>query len=394
VSGKVRTEVEGRPLRVALAVGSLALGGAEKQVVGIAREFKSMGVDVEVLLMASGGPLQSVLDEAGIPTYHGGLRVWGLPRSRAIRRPWLVMIYAFQSMRLTVHLRRRRFDILHAFLFHCYITFIPLAWLVRIPVRVSARRGLADSLRPHALLRHMVPLSNRLSSAVVANAKAVADDVLASEHPPRRKVWVIPNAVDVPKLVADPSADPPTGVMIANLIHYKGHLDVVRALALMPEPPTLRCIGEGPMRSEIEAAIRDARLGTTMTLEGSRYRASDVYAEAQFALLASHSEGMPNAILEAMAAGLPVVATDVGDCRELVEHGVTGLLVPPHDPWALADALDHIAMDRHFRVSAGRLARERAAQFSWRAAAEAHLRCYRSLLHADDQHQRTPSASA
>jgi glycosyltransferase involved in cell wall biosynthesis len=168
--------------------------------------------------------------------------------------------------------------------------------------------------------------------------------------------------------------------MIANLLPYKGHLDLVDALATMTRPPRVRCIGEGPMRPRLESALQQSGLTETLILEGRKDRARDAYLEVQFALLTSHTEGMPNAILEAMAAGLPVVATAVGGSPELVEDGITGLLVPPHDPAALAHALSRITEDHAFRARAGRIARTRAASFGWSGNARAHLDLYMALL--------------
>jgi glycosyltransferase involved in cell wall biosynthesis len=366
-----------RPLRVCLAIGTLAVGGAETQVVGIARELKALGVDVEVIVLTAGGPLRSALDRAQIPVFcvnYRGVRGRGGPAR------FRIPIALGQLVRLSWHVKMRRFDVLHAFLFDVYAALIPVAWLLHVPVRIVGLRGLRDTLPPHVLASQFTWLSTKLASAVIANADAVAHDALMCHRIPKVHIRVINNAVDIPSTWAEPRVQPPTGVMIANLISYKGHLDLVRALTLVSAPPRVRCIGEGPMRPEIESALRAADLTEVVILEGARPRGRDAYLEAQFAVLTSHSEGMPNAVLEAMAAGLPVVATDVGGCRELVEDGVTGFLVAPRDHVALAHALTRITEDRDFRVRAGEIARERAATFSWAAVGRAHLECYSTLL--------------
>ena len=370
-------------MRVAMLIGSLHVGGAETQVVGIARGLRERGHDVDIVLMNGRGPLLDVARTAGIGVHlldYPGIR---FRNERRQVRPWLIVTDALRLLSLFVVLRRGRYDVLHAFLFHSYVLGLPLGWLARVPVRIAARRGLHSGLPRTALVMPLTRLSTRLATAVVANADAVAEDAHRHEHVPRSKLVVVRNAVDLPQQQADPSVQPATGLIIANLIHYKGHLDLAEAVRRIQRPPRIRCIGEGPMRAQVEAAILAGGIQDSLLLEGSRAGARSAYLDVQFAVLASHSEGMPNAILEAMAAGLPVVATDVGGVRELVENGVTGLLVPASDPDAMAAALQRIADDVDFRVAAGAIARERAASFSWAAAAAAHEELYLRLLRGD-----------
>lgn len=370
-------------MRVALLIGSLHVGGAETQVVGIARGLRQLGHDVEIILLAARGPLLDVVASEGIRVHtidYPGVRFRDDGRKL---RPWLPIVDGLRLLALLRLFHRQRYDVLHAFLFHSYVLGLPLGWLARVPVRIAARRGLHSGLPKTALVLPMTRLSTRLATAVVANADAVAEDAHRHEHVPRSKLVVVRNAVDLPQQQADPSVQPATGLIIANLIHYKGHLDLAEAVQRLARPPRIRCIGEGPMRAQLEAAILAGGIQDNLLLEGSRAGARSAYLDVQFAVLASHSEGMPNAILEAMAAGLPVVATDVGGVRELVENGVTGLLVPASDPDAMAAALQRIADDVDFRVAAGAIARERAASFSWAAAAAAHEELYLRLLRGD-----------
>lgn len=364
------------PLRVALVIGSLDIGGAETQVAGLARWMHQQEVEVDVLVLRRQGPLLVGLEAAGVSVRDLKLR---LRDDRGRLRVWMLLTAPVRMLAIAAFLRRQRYDVVHAFLFSCYATFVPLAWLAGVPVRIAARRGLHDALPSRWLVGPLTRLSTRLATAVVANADVVAADAHRTEAVPLHKLHVIPNAVDLPTEQADPSVQPPVALMISNLIHYKGHLDLVAAVDRIPSPPVVRCIGEGPMRDELDADIRARGLGGTVILEGAVNAARRQFEAVQMALLTSHTEGMPNTVLEAMAAGLPVIATDVGGCRELVEDGVTGWLVPPHRPDLLAEAIASLAADPAFRVRAGAAARQRAACYSWARCAQAHLSLYRRL---------------
>ena len=376
---------EGQELRIALAIGTLNRGGAETQLVGLACELQARGNKVEVLLVNERGPLQERLDDLGIPTWCAGItRFRNIAGCGSLRGAiGYNMKVVFRLLALYRHVLQGRYDIMHAYLFHAYALLIPWAWFVRVPVRVAARRGLHASL-PEAMLFGLVTrLSSVTATAVVANSDAVAEDTHLHEAVPWSKLHVIQNGIALPPVRAQPDNKPPIGLLVANLIHYKGHLDLVEAVRLLAPAVrdclNVRCIGEGPMRAEITAAINSAALQHRLVLEGS-HAAAPHYLDVQYALLVSHEEGFPNAIMEAMAAGLPVVATDVGGCRELVQDGVTGLLVPPRDPQALAVALTRVIQDVDFRMEAGRRGRERAADFSWSRNADSHMELYRLLL--------------
>jgi len=370
------------PLRIALAIGSLRRGGAETQLVGLARELHLMGHHVEVFLLAERGPLQEVLDEFAIPATCVGMTGWHR-RGSVFRAIWHNMGEFRRLCMLLAAVKRGRFDVMHAFLFHTYVTLVPWAWAIRIPVRIAARRGLHTNLPKAWVVMPLSRVSTAAATAVVANSAPVAEDANLNEDVPWTKLHVIRNGLDLASSLARPEIDPPIGLFVANLIDYKGHLDLIEALRLL-EPDVrgrvlIRCIGEGPMREAITAALNASDLQDRVLLEGGR-PALPHYGDVQYALLTSHQEGLPNAIMEAMAAGLPVVATDVGGCRELVEDGVTGLLLPPRDPESLAKALTRIIGDVEFRVEAGRRGRERAESFTWRINVQSHLELYRAQL--------------
>jgi glycosyltransferase involved in cell wall biosynthesis len=157
-------------------------------------------------------------------------------------------------------------------------------------------------------------------------------------------------------------------------------MDLVEALDLLENPPVIDCYGEGPERERIERAAAQGRVEGRVRLHGRVDNAAEKYREAQFAVLASHEEGLPNAVLEAMASGLPVIATSVGGTPELIAHGETGLLVPPRAPLELARAIETIINDPSLRVELGRRARRRIEErFSWDKCVREHEDLYRGL---------------
>jgi glycosyltransferase involved in cell wall biosynthesis len=190
---------------------------------------------------------------------------------------------------------------------------------------------------------------------------------------------VIPNAVDVD---AAPRArlegDPPRIVTVGRLAAPKDALTLVRALAALgPLPFRAVLVGDGPDRAEVEAAVRSLGLADRVELAGSRADVPDLLAAADLFVLSSRSEGAPFSILEAMAAGLPVVASEVGGVAELVAHGETGLLVPAGDPAPLADALRTLLVDPGLRSRLGAAGRARARErFDLRALRGAHVELY------------------
>lgn len=177
------------------------------------------------------------------------------------------------------------------------------------------------------------------------------------------RVRVVHNGVADTPWRADPGAGGiPTIAMVARMAPPKDHLLLLQALAEVPAPFRLLLVGDGPDRARIEAAIRRLGLEDRVHLAGVSEAVPKLLAGAQVAALVSRQEGFPLTVLEAMRAGLPVVASDVGGVREAVEHGTTGLLVGRADRAGLASALNRLLVDPSLRRAfgeAGRRAYER-----------------------------------
>jgi glycosyltransferase involved in cell wall biosynthesis len=220
------------------------------------------------------------------------------------------------------------------------------------------------SSRLYRLLLHGL----RLTAHRVLTVAAPGEQALRAEVP-GLSVATVHNAVDVESFTpADPGAEPPRAVYVGTLSRRKGMHDLVAALELLRDRGIelpLDVVGGGHEVGEAEAdelrtRIRGSRLPVTLLGSRSPEEVAAVLRSAQLFVLPSHWEGQPIAILEAMASGLPVVVTAVGANPDVVRDGVDGLVVPSHDPAALADALALLVRDTAERVRMGASARERA----------------------------------
>jgi glycosyltransferase involved in cell wall biosynthesis len=247
--------------------------------------------------------------------------------------------------------------------------------LVGVPIVVTSRRslGVFKADKPHYLF--MERLANRMTDLVVANAEAVKIDAIRQERLPSSRIRVVYNGIE-PRLFNLPleptlrsSLEIPCEVevlgVVANLIAYKGHRFLLEACHLVKQRYprfVVLLIGEGPCRSELERLAKDLHLEAEIRFLGARQDVPRLLSVVGMVVLPSLHEGLPNAILEAMAAGKPVVATRVGGIPEAVVHGETGLLVPPADPGALAEAILALLGDPGRAGAMGRAGRDRVVK--------------------------------
>jgi glycosyltransferase involved in cell wall biosynthesis len=254
-------------------------------------------------------------------------------------------------------------------------------WLERVPAIVATAQlylttGSAGELRLMTMaLRRVIAVSREVRTRYARDVRV-----------PERKLAVVPNGIDVPAIVRQP--DPalraelvrgrPDYVILtpARLHEQKGHADLLVAAAMVPGG-TFVLAGDGPLRAELERQAVELNVAERCVFLGYRADVSDLLAAADLFVLPSLFEGLPVSVLEAMAAERPVVATAIGGTDEVVAHEVTGLLVPPRDPAALAAAIRHLQADP---ALAGRLAaagRDRVQrEFSSAVTAREVMRIY------------------
>lgn len=272
---------------------------------------------------------------------------------------------------------------------------LPSAALAGVPVRIGSRRELTPdkSAAQLALQRH----AYRFAHHIVANSSAAADQLVREGV--RSRIEVIANGVDADGYAAPPVRDTlRTIITVANLRHEKGHETLVDAAAwLRDRHPQLRYlfVGAGPRRAALEALVNARGLADTVVFTGHRDDVPALLAEADLFVLPSRSEAFPNAAIEAMAAGLPVVACGIGGLLDLIDPERTGLLVPPDDAAALADAIDRLVSEPQRARRIGAAARQAvSARYSFDRMVQAFANLYLSALESRGHGARSLGVAA
>jgi glycosyltransferase involved in cell wall biosynthesis len=329
-------------------VDTLNVGGTETQMASAALRLHRAGHRVTVGCLRAEGPLLEVLRKAGIPVVE-------FPKKKTLLSPNGM----FQLLRMVLFLRRHNFQVVHAHDLWANLFGVPAAWLAGTPMIISGRRYLADLEWYTPWRNRIMRVIYRLSTYVVVNSESVRKLLVERDGLPPQKVRVIHNAVDVEQFVgAQPDKQsllPGVGkntkliAVIANMYSpVKGHDHLIAAAGTVcriePEA-TFLLIGDGPERPKLERQVAGADLSKNVLFLGRRNDIPELLACCNLSVLPSEAEGLPNALLEAMAAGLPVVATRVGGTPEVIEDGVSGLLVAARAPHALAGAILRILRD-------------------------------------------------
>jgi len=261
-----------------------------------------------------------------------------------------------------------------AWLFHGYALAALTRPLSRVPVLISGRVRLSDyKAHFNPVERLLDAVARRRSDAIVANSEAVRADVARREKIDPARIRVIRTGIAIPPALPASERNTiragwgfgPDNVVVGSVANYKlrkGLESLLRVAArLQAELPQLRwvLVGEGPLRPTLEAMIAQFGLAGIVCLHGREPDARRLYGAFDMFTHASESEGMPNVILEAAAAGLPIVATPAGGTPEAVTDGETGLLVPIGDEDALAWGLRRLVLDPALPKRLGAAGRER-----------------------------------
>jgi glycosyltransferase involved in cell wall biosynthesis len=328
------------------------LGGAQTAVAllipGLVGQF-------EVTVAAQGsGPLRVAAEAAGI-------RYLELRHVRRQIHAWHDVLALVELVRLC---REVRPDVVHSHSSKMGVLGRVAAWVARVPVRLLTVHGWSfaayDGLAGRFFL-WIERLMRPLTTAVVCVAEETRKQGLAARACDSRRTVVIPNAVDVQSFCATSGGSRPAQIVgVGRFAYPKDFTTLLAALAGVRVPCHAVLAGDGPALPAVAAAVQEGGLSERVELLGARVDIPELLARSDVFVLSSRSEGFPVSILEAMAAGLPVVATDVGGVAEAVEDGETGFLVPAADTEALARALERLVSDADLRRRLGAAGRARA----------------------------------
>lgn len=361
---------ESGPPSLFLMIDSLQTGGSERQFVTVSRSLDKDRFQLHLACIQAKGALLGGLDIEEFPL--GG------------------SLYGVQSwktrMNLWRHLRQRRVAVAHAFDFYTNLLLIPPARLAGVPVVIGSQRQLGDLLTPMQFRAQLMVY--RQCDAVVCNSRAAANRLIEAGLD-EKKIAVIWNGLAQDGFMEVPPALPErpgwlrVGMVARMNTRAKNHSLLLRAAARLLESDLkveFVLVGDGPQRSELEREASHLGLGDRVRFLGDRRDIPSILASLDLTVLPSVSESLSNAIIESMAAGVPVVATRVGANVELITED-RGALVPVGDEISLASEIERLLRDEDKRAQLGRNCRSFAEEnFSLEKMRQNYEALYTRLL--------------
>jgi glycosyltransferase involved in cell wall biosynthesis len=392
---------------ILIIVGSLDRGGTERHLLQVLPALRRRGFPIQVYVLTHRGELAVSFEREGVPVVQPPLAEAAQRLPPLVRRHLLTPVsIAF----LFLFLLRRRPTIAHCFLPHAYLAGGLCALAARVPIRIMSRRGLNGYQRQHPALARLEFWLHRHTHWMLGNSEAVVAQLTTESGVDARHVSLIYNGVDtrpfahVPdrRTVREELGIPGQALLllvVANLIPYKGHVDLLEALAVvkdqLPSGWKLLCVGRDDGIGQ-ELAIHAEGLGIAehVVWTGPRDDVPALQRAADIGILCSHEEGFSNAVLEGMAARLPMVVTDVGGNGEAVIDGETGVVVPARATAQMGRVIARLARDERTRDALGRAARRRIAQlFTLDRCVEQYEQLYIRLINDRAQGGRASKAS-
>lgn len=367
------------PIKVLHMIDGLQVGGAEVLLRDMLPRLPRERFGASVCY-GTPGPIAAELQAAGVPMRRIARRGWADPR-------W--------TWGLWQAARRARPDVVHTHLVKSDLFGRLAARLAGVPLVVTTLHN-TDAWAARPLLGRLYGLSGRLADRHIAVSDEVGRYHVRHSRLPADSVITIENGVDVDRFRGQAAAgqavradfglapDAPVAGIVAGLRPQKDHAAFLRAAAdIQRELPQARflVVGAGALRPELEALAGQLGLGAAVVFTGLRTDIPAVMAALDVLVIASRWEGLPVTALEAMAAARPVVATAVGALPRVIQPGQTGLLVPPADPAALAQACLRVLTDGAWARQLGEAGRARAeANYSLDSMVRRTAHLYEALV--------------
>jgi glycosyltransferase involved in cell wall biosynthesis len=348
-----------------LLIGTqMAIGGAQRGLLDQARWFKSQGCGVAVAFFYDKENLHEKWRQTVDFPIHN-LHSYE-PSAGLIRQTWNLTTGFW---RLWTLLRREKFDVVETFTHDSNVLGLLLAWLARVPVRIATHRGKIEAFPRWRQSLHSLLMNIGVAHTLVAVSEntlgqAVREGVRVD------RIIVIPNGVTpLNTLSIDrPAARKSLGLSeidifllsIGRLTYQKGHEYFIQAMSnVVRHFPNVKAgiCGDGPLRAQLESQILRLGLSDSMKLLGAWDDISPILVSADIFILPSRWEGISRALMEAMAAGIPVIATRVDGIQNLVTDGVNGLLIPMEDSEKLENSILQLIENPEMRKRLGTTAK-------------------------------------
>ncbi len=378
-------------MRIMLSGVCVEGGGAEQVIQDLALGFAARGHEVVVVYIEGTDEIVPRLEQQGIDC----IRL--LPREKLAAHWWsdITPGSIVKMRRLLIDLKP---DIVHMHVPRPSL-WTALGELIsgsRSPL-VYTEHNVQSALNIRGVFAQHVFIPR--TRYVIAVSEAVRHSFQTKWHRYAGRIKTIHNGITVDRLRANRTGEETraslatplaTSVVcnVANITDRKGQDVLMRAIAKLDQSLVdVRCWCAGGLThqpsavSALKRLIEDLRIADRVSLLGARSDVPDLLEACDVFVLSSRQEGLPITILEAMAAGKPVVATDVGGCAEVVRHGETGLIVPPEDPDALAGAIQTVLTDSNLAHEMGKAGRERVEEhFTVDAMVDKHIEVYETVI--------------
>lgn len=369
--GEPRLNRQSRP-RIVYVISTRGTGGGgEKLLAALVRQGQVRGYE-QLVVNPFANESAPELAELFHPVAYRAFPWEGVAKVARFRRSIEVAVNDFQP------------DIVHVFLFHASVL------MASIPPPANARRLVThlygEGIRIHSypfVHYHLDKWAARRFDMIVAISRSVERYLVANYGYPSERVRCIPLGWEGPPLPGDLEPRPPTVVCVGNLRPEKGHAVLVSAFAeVVRRVPDARLIlvGAGRLHTQLAEQVEALGLGGQVEFTGAVPTAWPYLARADVFALPSHTEAFGIAVAEAMAAGLPVVASAVGAIPELVEPGVTGELFPPGDHHRLAEHLVRLLLEPELRSTMGIAGRQAAERVTMERTVQRNFDVYDELL--------------